>query len=148
MKPVILPANAPETRARRVAEFFRLAMRLDPEKSFQLLLREQTRSLKQNAYIWSVCYPTIRRFFRDQQRRAYTDKAIHAALKELFLPHTVEQMPHGEVKVYLSTTELTTTQFIAYVDCVHHWAAELGCVIPDPDKDFAKKRGQRRAESA
>ena len=54
MKSIRLPPNAPETRAARLAEFIRQAMQLDPAKAWELLARRETRSMRQQKYLFAA----------------------------------------------------------------------------------------------
>lgn len=95
-------------------------------------IKKATRSLKQNAYIWGVVYPTIRKFMSDNHNKDYSDKAIHETAKEMFLPYRVEVMASREVRIYQTTKELTKTEFSDYIEEIFRWAGGFGCSIPEP----------------
>lgn len=136
----LLPANAPGTRADRVSSFMRDVMGLPADKAFVLEAKEETRSMRQNKYLWGVAYRAIVEFMRDHHGRDYSDEAIHETLKELFLPSRVEQLASREVRIYRTTTKLTKREFCEYVEHVVRWAAEFGCVIPEPDPDLVAQK--------
>ena len=96
---------------------------LPKDKTFVLSVASETRSLKQNAYLWSGVYPAIVNFMRDHHGRDYSNDAIHETLKELFLPFKVEQMAKREIKIYRSTKKLTKREFSEYVEHIMRWAA-------------------------
>lgn len=96
--------------------------------------KRETRSVRQNRYLWGVVYATVVSFMRDHHGRDYSDEAIHETLKELYLPSRVEQLASREVRIYRSTTKLTKREFSEYVEHCIRWAAEFGCVVPLPDE--------------
>ena len=106
--------------------------KLPAEKTVVVSITAETRTLKQNAYIWSGVYPSIVNFMRDHHGIDYSSDAIHETLKQLFLPFRVEQMARREIKIYRSTTKLTKAEFCEYVEHIMRWASEFGCVIDGP----------------
>jgi len=99
-------------------------------KEVDLILRprRKRRSLRANAYYWTVVVPMIADYM-GHARDEY--EAVHFALKEKFLRDR-ERETHGLIWVR-STANLTSGEFADYVDaCIRFAALELGVVIPDP----------------
>lgn len=144
IEPHIIPAD-PANRGPVINHLSSMLHALPEGTRARVEVREETRSLAQNAYLWAVCYATIVRFMREHHGRDYSDEAIHETLKELFLPSRVEQMKSREVRIYRSTTKLTKREFGEYVEHVQRWAAEFGCVIPEPDWEWKLARQAQEA---
>lgn len=101
--------------------------------------KAKSRSLKQNNYYHGVVVQEVRIGFLNV---GYDMKAneVHHFLKQKF---NIVQVPGvgGEViEVPGSTTEMTTVQFMEYVERIARWAAEyLGVVIPAPNESLQFK---------
>jgi hypothetical protein len=81
------------------------------------------RSQNQNRYLWGVVYAEISSF------TGMSVEEVHEGMKHLFLVDRENKIP--KVK---STTELTTKQFIEFVDKVREFAIfNLGIQIPEPN---------------
>lgn len=84
------------------------------------------RSLKQNAYLWSVVNPMV------AEAAGYsTPEEAHDALRMHFL------LKHGDLPMPTigSTTELTTVQFEEYCAKIRQLAAQMwGLYIPEPNE--------------
>ena len=89
---------------------------------------ERDRTLKQNAYLWSVVYAYIADF------TGYSTEEVHEACKYKFLPRTEVSMGESSMSVPKSTKMLTTKGFTEYLDRVIAFAAsELSISIPPPE---------------
>lgn len=84
-----------------------------------------------------------------QQNRAYfglaveriseqcnsTKEAMHKALAGEFLGFDSVRMPNGKIiKVPRSTKDLSTKEFMVYVEKVQRWASENGIEVPNPNE--------------
>jgi len=105
--------------------------------------KRKRRSSLQNRYYWGVVIRIISAYLMDfAPDQDGTPPVVHQYLKERFLPLVMEGkpqmvLPTGEViEGIYSTTKLTTTQFMDYIERVLHWSAELDMIIPDPDPDY------------
>ena len=109
---------------------------LPQDKAFVVSVTPETRSLRQNAYLWTVVYPEIVQFMENTHQKQYSSEAVHEVLKIKFIPHRVEHMNRRDVKIYRTTTKLTKAEFSDYLEKVFAWAAEFDCVISQPDWDW------------
>lgn len=99
----------------------------------------KSRSNKQNAYYWGCVINYVAQGLGDMgfESRLLTPENVHHMLRDMFLKDDIgiEQGEHaGEfVTMVRSTTDLSTTEFMDYIEEIQRWAAEfLGVVIPDP----------------
>lgn len=92
------------------------------------------RSLKQNAYYWSVVVPAVTEFFREHGN--YVDNNdVHEFLKLRVGKIAQNIVIDGEVFRSLgSTAKLTTTEFEDYQERIRAWAAGYGVMIPLPNE--------------
>lgn len=83
----------------------------------------------------------------DKQHRAYwwwlgllsehtghTTDELHRLFKGLYLPKKFINYKGKQYALATSTTELSVSEFIVYMEHVAREAAELGCVLPEPDE--------------
>ena len=109
----------------------------DGEVEVIVLRRRATRSDAQNRYYWGVIVQML------SDKYGYTPDEMHDVLKAKFLPKRLTFSDgNGEVKgdfvIGGSTVRLTKEQFgEEYCEPIKRWAAELGCVIPDPTDSWA-----------
>jgi hypothetical protein len=105
--------------------------------------KKKTRSTEQNAYYWAVVLNILTHFFQEENKDILiTPQLVHEWCKEKFLPIVtpeavqVIKAPGGEVKeVKLTTTMLSTVQFMDYITLIQQWATEFGQIyIPDPNE--------------
>ena len=92
---------------------------------------DKSRTLSQNNYYWGVIVPLIAEEMGDDT------ESVHEILKHKFLKKTktIKNRKGNEEQIekVISTTKLTTKQFIQYIDSVKRWASSfLGLYIPDP----------------
>jgi hypothetical protein len=97
---------------------------------------EKVRSLRQNAYWWSVVIPLF------AEHCGYTHEETHETLKAALLPqHHLLADRNGEILREVvtpgSTAVLTTQQFNELIERAQQLGAELGIVIPDPNQAVA-----------
>lgn len=83
----------------------------------------------QNGYYWTVVLPII------SQETGHTVDELHLIYKELYAPKKRYTMPNGkQVVIDKSGSETNTLEFYEYVERIRADAAEMGIVIPDPQK--------------
>lgn len=98
-----------------------------PTVMLKLSKPQSVRSLNANAFYWGVVISEI------AQHTGHSAEEIHLAVKDLFLPRKFLKLGTREVEVRKTTTDLSPTEFSAYVEQVRAWAAqELGLTIPEP----------------
>lgn len=108
---------------------------------YTIVIERETkgRSRQANRYLWGCCYALL------SEHTGYTPDELHAHFKREFLgvqtKRILLQDEAGEVKqeseipVEPTTTTLDTQAFTVFIENVRRVAAEIGCVIPDPDPE-------------
>jgi len=87
---------------------------------------KNTRSLKQNAFLWGVAYTYI------AQETGNSTEDVHTVMKDMFLPRRFIKMGPKETEIRKTTTDLTPTEFAQYLEAVMAWGrTELGINFPD-----------------
>lgn len=96
--------------------------------------RKKKRTLSQNSYYFSVVVPMIRSRFVDLGHDVDMNET-HEFLKGRFNKIDIVDEATGEIYTFpRSTAELTTAEFIEYIDRVVLFASEaLGVIIPLPN---------------
>lgn len=85
-----------------------------------------TRSLRQNKFLWGVVLATI------AEATGNTTEDLHEYFKTKFLPRRFVVLNGKEQEVTKTTTTLTTDEFSKYLEQLAAFAAtELGITIPD-----------------
>lgn len=85
--------------------------------------KRKKRSLPQNSYYWAVIVDILGNQF------GYTPDEMHEALKWKFL------RLDRDLPTVRSTADLTTGEFIEYIEQIKVWAAsEHDCYLPDPNE--------------
>lgn len=104
------------------------------------------RSTQQNAWYHACIIPIITDAINELQgEEAFSRTEIHEFLKSKFNTRTVINEGGQEVRIARSTSNLTTTEFTAYVEQVRAWAIDmLDVTIPDPDTNYTPKPRKRR----
>lgn len=97
-------------------------------------LRRKRRSNPQNAYYWGVVVPMVKDAINDFGNEFDTEET-HEFLKARFNSVEVEMKDGYYFDVPRSTTGLTTVDFMAYLDRIKLFGADiLGIYIPDPNE--------------
>ena len=95
---------------------------------------KKKRSNEQNSFYWSVPVKMISEY------TGYTNEEVHELLKSKFLGIKKIKIGGDEIERGNTTTNLTTTEYMAYIEDVQRWASEtLNLYIPDPseiDKEY------------
>jgi len=93
--------------------------------TIEKITKNKMRSVEQNSYYWGVVIKIL------AEEIGYSKDEMHDALKRKFLTYeNVRGLP-----VTLSTTQLKTIEFEAYLEQIRRWASmDMGIIIPDPDK--------------
>ena len=99
------------------------------EVAVKLTRPTNQRSLNQNRFYWGTALRIIADF------TGHTPEEIHYALKTILLPRRFIMLAGREVEVGKTTTDLSTTEFEAYLERLRAWASsELGIEIPTPNE--------------
>lgn len=102
------------------------------------------RSMEQNAYLWGVVYPTALKGFNDAGNFGLDENDMHRFFKDRFLSKAKDIIipKTGEtVKVSNTTTILTTTEMMDYIEQIAHFCAELlNTIIPLPNERQGTER--------
>lgn len=101
---------------------------------------KKTRSSNQNSYYWGVCIPLIQSGLKDATGEFRSSENIHYnILLPLFSPSLeIINIDTGQILTErMSSSEMTTTQFMEYVMEIQKWASEfLNINIPDPNEEI------------
>jgi NinB protein len=97
--------------------------------------KKKTRSNQQNRYYWSVVVGLIKEGFVNMGHEDITAENTHDFLKARFLSKEVVNEQTGEVlNIPTGTADLTTTDFMVFIDKCSKFAAEyLNVIIPEPN---------------
>lgn len=102
---------------------------------------KKKRSNPQNSFYWGAVLPLIQAGLKDATGEIRSCENIHYnILLRMFAP--VRELYSQESGVciteYLSSSEMTTTQFMEYIMEIQKWAAEfLNIQIPDPNEQVS-----------
>jgi len=98
------------------------------------------RSIAQNAYYWGVVCDMVKDGLKDAGFEGiFTAEDAHEVMKSMFLKRSVYNQDTGEVlaKFGRSTANLSTIEFIEYIERIIQWAAEyLGINVPYPNEEL------------
>lgn len=99
----------------------------------------QTRTPKQNAYLWGVAYPHAVQGFIDAGHEDVDTELIHRFFKRRFLPYVNLQIIDPETGELISlgekdtTTTLTKKEFSEYTERIIRFCAlHLNTIVPPP----------------
>lgn len=104
--------------------------------------KRKKRSLQQGRYYWGCVVPIIRQGLIDagwERDKIGSSEQVHELLKYLFCKKIeVFNEDTGEVlELPATTTQLSTTEMMEYLEDIKKWAAEfLGVYIPDPNEQL------------
>lgn len=93
------------------------------------------RSLKQNAYYHGCIIPYVQGGLLDMgfEKHILGAETVHDMLKNKFLKEDVPVESGEFITLVKSTSDLSTVEFMDYIDEIKKWAAEfLNINIPDP----------------
>lgn len=96
------------------------------------------RTIQQNEYYWGCVVPII------ASDLGYDIETMHDVLKHKFLKKTKEFINNKgqkeEFEKTISTTKLTTKQFVDYIESIKRWASEfLNIYIPEAGEIYISK---------
>ena len=127
-----------------LTEVFKAILELvDGDYTITVKKSRNTRSDRQNRYLWGVVYPHLLQGFIDAGWDEITnEEQIHEICKAKFLTIETVNKHTGEIVNYpLSTSKMDTLQFATYVDQIADFALEnLNIVIPQPEYELQNNK--------
>ncbi len=103
---------------------------------FKLSKVKRARSLKANAYMWGVVYPTVQAGIEEAWGESITLDEVHLLMKKRFLSRPLVDRNTGEQvdEIIGSTSSSDTDQFSEYLNNVIKFCGEqFGVEVPTPD---------------
>jgi hypothetical protein len=101
---------------------------------------KKNRSNNQNSYYWGVCIPLIQSGLKEATGEYFGIDNIHYdILLKMFAPslEVVNKSTGQILSRQISSSDMTTIQFMEYVMEVQKWASEfLNINIPDPNEEI------------
>jgi hypothetical protein len=100
------------------------------------------RSNPQNAYLWGIMYKLVYEGLIDAgyEKTDINMDWVHDYCKKAFLKSDVVNKDGEVLEGVLSTSALTTVQFMQYISDIQKWASEyLGIYIPEPGEELEIK---------
>ena len=101
---------------------------------------KKTRSNQQNRFLWGVVIPIVQQGLKDCTGEWRTAENIHYnILLKMFAPEKeIINIDTGEcITEKISSSEMTTTQFMEYIMEIQKWSSEfLGVNIPNPNEEI------------
>lgn len=114
--------------------------------SFEISYYVRKRTNIQLMYYWPIVVEYVLEGLIDvgYRREALSPQIVHDYLKSQFLKHLKKRVVNPVTKKYItkapSTGDLTTWEFIDYVDGICIWASTfLNIAIPAPNKEWREK---------
>lgn len=109
-------------------------------KRVQIELKQakKNRSNPQNNYLWGVVYVYALKGMQDLGNEGLSIEVIHAFFKDKFIARwrDIVVPATGEVFKVKTTTDLSTTEMIVYIEEIARWCAEyLSITIPEPNQN-------------
>jgi len=131
MRRVIAKGTPPDQIAASIAA---MVSRLDPAQSWQVSIEafKPKRSDRQNAFLWSVVYPSILEGGGEALRGWSTTDLHEYFLIEAFGSEIIEGFGRKRHKPIRRSSKLTKQEFSDYLALIEAKCAELGIHIPDP----------------
>lgn len=100
---------------------------------------KKTRSNNQNSFYWGVVLPIVQSGLKDATGEFRTSENIHYnILLKMFAPEKeIVNIETGEcITEKISSSEMTTSQFMDYIVEIQQWSAEfLNIDIPNPNEE-------------
>lgn len=87
---------------------------------------KKIRSLNQNAYYHGVVLQII------SEDTGHTPEELHDVFRKMFLSHTTKKVFGLTLDHLATTTDLTTVEFMNYIDRITALVGEAGITIPPP----------------
>ena len=136
MRRVIAKGTPPDQIAASIAA---MVSRLDPAQSWQVSIEafKPKRSDRQNAFLWSVVYPSILEGGGEALRGWSTTDLHEYFLGEIYGWEMLEGMGRKRMKPVKRSSRMTRSEFMDYLEQISQRCANLGIVIPEPTYETA-----------
>lgn len=115
---------------------------LDGRIEIEIRKAKKHRSTNQNAFLWSCVYPLAAQGFIDLGNEGVTVDLVHRLFKDKFIEREKDLVIPltGEVFRTKTTTDLSTTEMMAYIENISRFCAEfLNVIIPEPNNHEATR---------
>ena len=95
---------------------------------------KKKRSTEQNSSYWLLRVQPVTDWLRDLGNDVTTED-VHYFLKSKFLGYKIKNINGKDCKILRSTTELSTMDFMAYMESIAIHFANLGLILKDPNQE-------------
>lgn len=105
----------------------------------EISVRKKIRSIPQNKYYRALIKIVVARMYELGHEKDLVDEdSIHDFFKTKFNYHSIINEKTGEYdKIPVTTTKLSTTDFMAYIENIKRWCAEwIDIKLPEPDQQL------------
>jgi hypothetical protein len=123
--------SSEEGRARAVQILSR--MPLQTPVVLSLKPYKERRSQEQNRLYW-VWMGHLAQFVRNSTGQQVNDDDMHEYCKDRFLHSHIVEIGGEFIRRSKTTTRLSIEAMTEYLTEIDAWAAELGCILPDPEQ--------------
>ena len=123
-----------------IGQFFENCKFFEGKKvDIDIKLYKKRRSTEQNSTYWLLRVQPVTTWLRDLGNDVTTED-VHYFLKSKFLGHKVKNINGKGYMILRSTTELSTMEFMAYMESIAIHFAGLGLILKDPNQqDFLEE---------
>ena len=142
MKKISITSNVKNGKLNRNISLIKKSILSFEGKTINITIERsrKKRSNSQNAYYWGVMLPIVQNGLYDATGETRDLNSIHyQILLPLFAPQReIVNKESGEViNEKMTSSEMTTTDFMEYINEVQKWSAEfLNVDIPDPNEEL------------
>ena len=113
------------------SQFEYLLKKFEGKRVKVILDNPSRRSIEQNSYYFGVVLKKLVEHFDNQ----YSLDEVHEICKYKFLGYDLKEIDNENIPIMKTTRNLSTTDFMGYLNDIKQWAATLGCIIPDPNQE-------------
>ena len=96
---------------------------------------KKKRSTEQNSSYWLLRVQPVTGWLRELGNDV-TNEDVHYFLKSKFLGYKIKNINGKDCKILKSTTELSTMEFMEYMESIAIHFAGLGLVLKDPNQEI------------
>lgn len=100
--------------------------------------RKKERSIQQNSYYWAAVIPITKQGLIDAGYQNIGIAEVHQLLKGMFLKKEIVNEATGDILTLAgSTAELSTVEFLEFIEKIATWLAEyLNVILPEPGQQI------------
>ena|SRR3990167_8308811 len=92
--------------------------------------RKRKRTFNQNSWYWGVVLPII------CETTGYTLNEQDRIFEQLFAPKKIIKFKGRDLVIYKHCREMTTGEFVEFIERIRACVADMGVIIPDPDFNY------------